>query len=227
MQERTTNVVPVQLSIISVAKTKQRSMDILSLVLTTYNAGRRVGSPQTRSADVNFKKYIAKTFSKKLLWIIARIAQEQSRLDCSWTVFNIRARDETIVNADSMSYMPTIDAPATQLSTVYEILQQSLNVMTHLRLNSIVCVVDQALYAKAVKRIWKNPEQYDRIIVQLGVFYTICTLLAVIGKRFKDASSQGMCIEVGIVAVKDLVQALWREEGITELFAITSLFTKH
>ena len=106
----------------------------------------------------------------------------------------------SIVNANSISYMPTINAPATQLSTVYEILQQSLNVMTHLRLNSIVYVFDQALYAKAVEIIWKNPKQYDGIIVRLGVFHTICTLLAVIGKRLKDAGLQDLCVEAGIVA---------------------------
>ena len=112
----------------------------------------------------------------------------------------MKTRDETVVNTDSISYMPTINAPATQLSTVYEILQQSLNVMTHLRLNSIVCVFDQALYAKAVEIIWKNSERHDGIILRLGVFHTICTLLAVIGKCFKDAGSQDLCIEAGIVA---------------------------
>ena len=42
VQERTTNVIPVQPSIISGAKTKQRSIDIPPLVLTTNNAEENV-----------------------------------------------------------------------------------------------------------------------------------------------------------------------------------------
>ena len=31
----------------------------------------------------------------------------------------------------------------------------------------------------------------------MGVFHTACTLLSIIGKRFKDAGSEDLCVESG------------------------------
>ena len=43
-----------------------------------------------------------------------------------WTGFNISARDEMTVHQDNIGYLPTINAPATDLSTVYETSFRSL-----------------------------------------------------------------------------------------------------
>ena len=48
---------------------------------------------------------------------------------------------------DNIGYLPTIDAPATEMSTVNEILNQALKIMGQLSLQEITCVFDQALYA--------------------------------------------------------------------------------
>ena len=39
------------------------------------------------------------------------------------------------------------------------------------------------------------------IIIGLGVFHIICTLLAIGGKRFQDAGLQDLCIESGVIAL--------------------------
>ena len=58
-----------------------------------------------------------------------------------------------------------------------------------------------ALYAKAVEITWKHPDKFQNtIIVRLGVFHTICTLLSTIGKRFQDAGLRDLCIESGVIA---------------------------
>jgi len=38
------------------------------------------------------------------------------------------------------------------------------------------------------------------IVIRLGVFHTICTLLAIVGKRFQDAGLLDHCIELGVSA---------------------------
>ena len=73
------------------------------------------------------------------------------------------------VQEDNIGYLPTINAPATQLSTVNEILLQSLNILKSLQLN-IIAVFDQALYAKAAEITWKNQELFKDIILRMGVF---------------------------------------------------------
>ncbi|KAK3730477.1 hypothetical protein QZH41_014705 [Actinostola sp. cb2023] len=95
---------------------------------------------------------------------------------------------------------PTINASATELRTVNEILRQSEDIRKRLNLDEIVVVLDQALYAKACEVAWKNRELYRNIIFRLGTFHTICNVMSIIGKRFQDAGLRDICIESGILA---------------------------
>ena len=112
----------------------------------------------------------------------------------------MNTRNLIIVSKDVAGYLPTIDAPATELSTVYEIMNQSNLMMEQLHLERIVVVMDQALYAKTTEIAWKHREKYARIVLRMGTFLSIMTLLAIIGKRFQDGGLRDLCIESGIVA---------------------------
>ena len=62
---------------------------------------------------------------------------------------NIGRKNITYLKLD----LSTINAPATQMSTVNEVLNQSLSIMRGLGLTKIVCVFDQAFYAKILEII--------------------------------------------------------------------------
>ena len=109
-------------------------------------------------------------------------------------------RDEVDVSQNSIGYLTTIDAPATDMSTVHEILVRSLKIRDTLKLKTIVLVFDQALYAKAIEIQWKHSDKFSNIVSRMGVFHTCCTLLAIIGKRFQDAGLRDMAIESGVEA---------------------------
>lgn len=117
----------------------------------------------------------------------------------SWTGFNIQTRNNVTVVQDTVSYLPTINAPATELSTVYEMLNQTVSIMESLQLKTIVCVFDQALYAKATEIVWKH-DKFKNIVIRMGVFHTICNLLSIVGKRFQDAGLRDICVESGVIA---------------------------
>ena len=85
------------------------------------------------------------------------------------------------VAEDNITYLPTVNAPATDLTTVYEVLNRSLKIMHALKLNVIGCVFDQALYAKASEVAWKHQDTFSPIVLRMGVFHTICTMLAIMG----------------------------------------------
>ena len=116
------------------------------------------------------------------------------------TGFNISVRNKVEVRQDSVGYLPTINAPATNMSTVHEVLVRSVKIKDTLQLKSIVVVLDQALYAKATEIVWKYPDMFKGIILRMGAFRTICTLLSTLGKRFQDAGLRDICIESGVVA---------------------------
>ena len=60
-----------------------------------------------------------------------------SRTVSGWTVFNIMVRIEVEVSKDNIGYLPAINAPASNMSTVFEVLSQSLKIKDSLKLNSI------------------------------------------------------------------------------------------
>ena len=105
---------------------------------------------------------------------------------CSWTGFNILTHSETCVQEDNIGYLPTINAPATQLSTVNEILLQSLNIMKSRSWNHLEIT-------------WKNQELFKDIILRMGVFHTTCAFMATIGQRFSDAGLRDLCVEAGVI----------------------------
>jgi len=93
-----------------------------------------------------------------MIWVLARLTDHAVP---SWTGFNIRSRDEEPISEDVIGYLPTVNAPATELSTVFEILNQSEQIRKELQLAVIVVVMDQALYAKATEIVWKQKEVFS------------------------------------------------------------------
>ena len=129
-------------------------------MVPTYNAGARVGPPEIQGIEGDTRDKLQLAKKKNLVWLLARMSMSEVQNICSWTGFNILSRDEVTVVKDTVGYLPTINAPATQMSTVNEVLNQSINIMQSLELNKIVCVFDQALFAKAAEIIWKHPEKF-------------------------------------------------------------------
>ena len=127
------------------------------------------------------------------------MSRPENQTISSWTGFNIQTRSDVTVMQGTVGYLPTINAPATEMSTVKEVLEQTLRIMQSLQLQNIVCVLDQALYAKAAEIVWKH-EKFKNIVIRMGVFHTICNLLSIIGKRFQDAELRDLCVEAGVLA---------------------------
>lgn len=95
------------------------------------------------------------------------VCQENVSNVPSWTGFNILKHLDDDVSPDNIDYLPTINAPATDMAAVFEILKESMTISRTLQLPHIVCVFDRALYAKGVKFTWKHPEMFRNLILWL------------------------------------------------------------
>ena len=93
-----------------------------------------------------------------------------------------------------------INAPATELSTVQEILRQSESIRQKLKLEIIAVVMDQALYAKAAEIAWEQKFNFGNIALMMGNFHIICNLLSIIGKLFRDAGLRDLAVQSGVIA---------------------------
>ena len=184
----------------NLSKSKRRSVDVvLDKELPIYNAGERCGPPSRAYVEVASSEIEAKTWKKNFLWILVRLHAAENQTISGWTGFNITVRNQEEVSKDNIGYLPTIDAPATNMSTVFEVLSQSQRIKNSLKLNTIVVVFDQALYAKATEIKWKHSEQFGDVILRMGAFHTICMFLGIIGKRFQDAGLRDLCVESQVI----------------------------
>ena len=169
-----------------IVKTKKGSADVLTGgELPIYNAGERAVPPPMSYDEVTASEIEKQTWKKNLLWMLVRLHAAEKQTVCEWTGFNILSTDDTEFSKDNIGYLPTIDAPATNMSTVFEVLSKSLKIKDTLQLKSIVLVFDQALYAKAIEIKWKHPVLFKPLVLQMGAFHTIGILLGIIGRGFK------------------------------------------
>ena len=144
-------------SVPAMVKSKKRSIDTVDDAnLPVYNAGNRRGSPSRRYVEVTSTQIMEDAWKKNLLWLLAFLHSSENQTIPSWTGFNILVRNKHVVTKDSVGYLPTLNAPATDMFTVYQVLTKSLQSKATLRLQSIVVVFDQALYAKATEIKWKH-----------------------------------------------------------------------
>ena len=190
---------PVQ----DIPKSKRRSLEFTTHILPSYISGQRPQPPELQnirfeSEEEKTERLIARR--KDLLWITSRIQKSIEKVVPSWTGFNIVVRKDKMQVKDRVGYLPSINSPATSMSTIHEMLVQAIKVKNELELSGIVLVCDQAIYAKAVEIAWKHCDEFKPIVLRLGAFHTACTFMAAIGKRFKDAGFRDITIESSIVA---------------------------
>ena len=68
-----------------------------------------------------------------------------------------------------------------------------------LNLKSIVCLFDQAIYAKAYQIKCKEQEKFQELFLMMGTFHIILIFLSVISSRFKDAGLRIIPIQSSVV----------------------------
>ena len=78
-------------------------------------------------------------------------------------------------------------------------MQQSVRIKEQLKLKSIFCVYDQAIYAKAFQIKCAEPDRFN-VFLMMYTFHVILSFLAVIATRFKDAGLHDVVVQSTIAA---------------------------
>ena len=97
-------------------------------------------------------------------------------------------------------YLDTLDSPATDLKTAFEVLCRGCEIRDRLNLEAVACVFDQSFYAKAMELYWNNKGLFKNLLVMMGGFHLLAMLLGVIGSRFGEANLQKLAIQSEAVA---------------------------
>ena len=105
-----------------------------------------------------------------------------------------------MVVESTIGYLDTLDSPATDLKTAYEVLCRRCEIRDRLNLEAVACVFHQSFYAKAVEVYWKNKGLLRNLLVMMGGFHLLMMLLGVIGLRFGEAGLKELAIQSEVVA---------------------------
>ena len=104
--------------------------------------------------------------------------------------------------------MDCIDAPATEITTIYQVLERSLLIMDSLKIVSIVCVFDQAIYSKACEIKWKEKIKFKNCVIMMGIFHLLMMFMGILNKRFGDAGLRDAIVQSSIIAEGSVDSAL-------------------
>ncbi len=73
-----------------------------------------------------------------------------------------------------VGYMPLLNTPADDYSTINTKFRHGIHVANQLHNNYAIFVVDQALFCRAIELMWSVPEYRDRVIIRLVVSTPVC-----------------------------------------------------
>ena len=83
-----------------------------------------------------------------------------------------------MIRASVIGYMPIIAASPTELSTVYELLKRSVSLAGEIQQQSIIVVLDQAIYALAQEIIFTHAQEFKQVVLRLGGFHMSMTMMS-------------------------------------------------
>lgn len=157
----------------SVERSKRRSIPAETDLIPIYNAGKRVGPQMIFSQDRDTAAVVESATLKNISWVLARLSNAHCQTISSWTGFNIEIRDNIVVTQDTVAYLPTVNAPATELSTVHEVLNRTLQIMESLQLSNIVCVLTRHYMQKRWK-LHGNTKTNLAVSFSEWAFFILC-----------------------------------------------------
>ena len=75
-----------------------------------------------------------------------------------------------------------------------------MQIADSLKLLSIVCVFDQAIYSKALQVKWKEKAKFKNCVLMMGAFHMLMVFMHILSKRFGDAGLRDALIKSSAIA---------------------------
>ena len=158
------------------------------------------------------RKYAETNYCQRLnhlIWIeVRKLKTHPALLVPGWTGFQITIIKDMVVQESIISYLDTSNSPATDQKTAFEVLCRGCEIRDRLKLKAVVCVFDQAFYAKVVEIFWKNKNVFENLVLMLGGFLLLMMLLGIMGTRYGDAGLRELAMQSEVVAEGLIEQVL-------------------
>ena len=128
----------------------------------------------------------------------------------SWTTFNERVSEvdhpKTIIG-----YMPIIQAPAHELSTLNTVVRRVIHVAEALNQTKVGLTIDQPLFPSLMELKWVVPEYRNVLIPRLGGLHVSMNFLKILGQHMTDSGLVQVIlvwVESGLLGVNSAEHAM-------------------
>lgn len=172
---------PATIERTSIKRTGRKSMDAPLVEIAEYSLTKKQSPSFTSNQSSLPQNSIIRSHRLDLLYTMLKSFSEGALLP-DWTGFNTTLC--TSQKKSEITYLPIIDASPTEYSTIYAMIQRSLEIQQELGIQYLTVVCDEAIYAKMQQIRWKDPNVKLNLILRLGAFHAAMSFLGTIGKRF-------------------------------------------
>ena len=86
------------------------------------------------------------------------------------------------------------------MNFLIQVMMQALQIIELLKLVTLVCVFDQAIYLKAIEIKCKEKQKFGNIVLMIGMFHMLMMYMHILSKRFADAGICDILIHSGTIA---------------------------
>lgn len=200
LYQRSANTVEVP----GIPRSKSRSLDVSNYdegSIHMYKKPTQRPQPhrvaETSLFDVKSDTYQQAVLSD-LVWAISRHRDANGLLP-AWSGFNSLVTGAEIPVA-IVRYLPFINAPPTEFSTIYSIVQKLITIAMAQGQHHILVTADLAIYSKAQQILWEKTDLQKRVTMRLGAMHLIMAFLGSIGKLYGDGGFQSCLTGSGVYA---------------------------
>jgi hypothetical protein len=145
-------------------------------------------------------------------WLLSKLDPDGKDLEGiqttpSWSAFNTTITSECL-QEKIVGFLPVFPYPITDPQTVYSVLKNFQNICSQLTQSALPVACDEGVYKIARDIILANPEQFSDIILLLGNFHMIKTLLRAIGKYLKGSGAETILSENAVFGPNVVLQVI-------------------
>ena len=135
-----------------------------------------------------------------MLWVFVRqLSSNSSQKVPGWSGF-ISVTEAVPATTTTIDYYPVINCPITEYKTVQECLRYSEQATHEVGQDYVVTTFDLGVCMKAYPLVWNSPAKYEKHIVMIGSFHSICAYLKMLGKKMQGTGLGDVLIEAALIS---------------------------
>lgn len=190
-------------NVLTTAKTKKRSVKEEVLVMEPCFAKKHI-EPSLCSTTLEPQQpqsYVSGIKICDMMWVLCRALPKSLKQTVpslgGWISLTGEGSDN---RKTTVEYMPPINAPITDNTTVMHVLKISQEASAAVGQAYTIITFDLAAAKKAYEILWTYPDRFHNVIIRLGAFHMACALIGSIGKYMKGSGLEEVVVQSAVCA---------------------------